>query len=107
MTDTDDTEPDAESGDRFLVAIHVTESDLQFVVRVPSEIDSGWQDPEEFQRLVERITWETLDQESTLRTIAATGSPGETISLGSLKLKPDGTLVSHSLSQPDAETDDR
>jgi len=90
-----------------LVAIHLTDAELQFVVRVPSEIDSGWQDPEEFQRLVERITWETLDQESTLRTIAATGSPGETISLGSLRLKPDGTLVSHSLSQPDAETDDR
>ena len=105
MTDTDDSEPETEAGDRFLVAIHLTESELQFVVRVPSEIDSGWRDPEEFQRLVERITWETLDQESTLRAVAATCSPGETVTLGSVRLQPDGTLISHSLSQPDAEAD--
>lgn len=105
MTDPDDSEADAEPGDRFLVAIHVTDSDLQFVVRVPSDIDSGWRDPEAFQRLVERVTWERLDQESTLRTIAASGSPGETITLGSVWLQPDGTLVSHTLSAPDSETD--
>jgi len=100
MTDADRTE--TEAGDQFLVAIHVTESDLQFVVRVPSDIDSGWQDPEEFQRLVEQITWDQLDQESALRTIATTASPGDTVSLGSVRLKPDGTVVSHSLSAPDA-----
>ncbi|MFW6321642.1 MAG: hypothetical protein ACOC0Z_07300 [Halohasta sp.] len=105
MTDTEDGETAAEAGDRFLVGIHVTDSDLQFVVHVPSEIDSGWRDPAEFQRLVERTTWEQLDQESTLRTIAASGSPGETITLGSVRLQPDGTLVSHTLSAPDSETD--
>lgn len=106
MTDSNDgSETATEVGDRFLVGIHVTESDLQFVVRVPSDIDSGWRDPEEFQRLVERITWETLDQESTLQTIAAAGSPGETVTLGHVRLQPDGTLVSHSLSAPDGGTD--
>ena len=94
----DDTE-----GDRFLVAIHVTESELEFVVRVPSDIDSGWRDPEAFQQLVAEVTWDRLDQESTLRTIAASGSPDETIALGSVRLKPDGTLVSHSLSAPEAD----
>ena len=48
---TDDTD-----GDRFLVAIHVTESELEFVVRVPSDIDSGWRDPEAFQQLVAEVT---------------------------------------------------
>ena len=107
MTDIDHNETDPESGDRFLVAIHVTESDLQFVVRVPSEIDSGWRDPDEFQRLVERITWETLDQESTLRSIAASVSPGETVTLGRIRLQPDGTVVSQSLSAPESERDSR
>lgn len=104
MTDAD--ENGTEAGDRFLVAIHVTESDLQFVVRVPSDIDSGWQNPEEFQRLVERITWDHLDQESTLRTIATTAAAGETVSLGSVRLQPDGTVVSHSLSPPDTVDSD-
>lgn len=92
---TDDTE-----GDRFLVGIHVTDSQLEFVVRVPSEIDSGWRDPEAFQQLVAEETWSHLDQESTLQAIAATGSPGDTVSLGTVTLQPDGTLVSHDLSMP-------
>ena len=92
---TDDTD-----GDRFLVAIHVTESELEFVVRVPSDIDSGWRDPETFQQLVAEVTWDTLDQESTLRAIAAEGSPGETVTLGSVTLQPDGTVVTHDLSPP-------
>ena len=89
--------------DTFGVGIHVTDEDLQFLVHVPSEIDSDWRNPDEFQRLVEQITWETLDQESTLRTIAATGSPGETVTLGSVRLQPDGTVVSHSLSPPERD----
>ncbi|ATW86864.1 hypothetical protein halTADL_0041 [Halohasta litchfieldiae] len=90
-------------GDRFLVGIHLTESDLEFVVRVPSDIDSGWTDPEEFQRLVADVTWEELDQESTLRTIATAGSPGDTVMLGSVRLMTDGTVVSHDLSSPDLD----
>ncbi|MFO7833481.1 MAG: hypothetical protein R6V31_05365 [Halohasta sp.] len=103
MTDTESDE--AEAGDRFLVGIHVTESDLQFVVHVPSEIDSGWRDPEEFQRVVERITWDRLDQESTLQRIAANGSPGDTVTLGTVRLQPDGTVVSQSLTPPAFERD--
>jgi hypothetical protein len=91
---------ETETGDRFLVGIHLTESELQFVVHVPSDIDSGWRDPEEFQQLVEQVTWDHLDQESTLRTIAAAGSAGETVTLGSVTLQPDGTVVSHDLSTP-------
>lgn len=94
---TDDT-----GGDRFLVAIHVTESELEFVVRVPSDIDSGWRDPEAFQQLVAEVTWDLLDQESTLRAIAAEGSPGQTVTLGSVTLQPDGTVVSQELSAPDS-----
>ena len=87
-------------GDRFLVGIHVTDAQLEFVVRVPSEIDSEWRDPEAFQQLVAEVTWEQLDQESTLRSIAADSSPGETVTLGSVWLQPDGTVVDHELSSP-------
>jgi hypothetical protein len=86
--------------DTFGVGIHVTDEDLQFLVHVPSEIDSGWTDPDEFQRLVERVVWDRLDQEATLRAIASSASPGETVSLGTVTLSPDGTLVDHSLTSP-------
>ena len=36
-----DSQDPTSSGDTFGVGIHVTESDLQFVVHVPSDIDSG------------------------------------------------------------------
>ena len=88
-------------GDRFLVGIHVTDDQLEFVVHVPSEIDSAWRDPQAFQQLVAEVTWEQLDQESTLRAIAADGSPGETVTLGSVSLQPDGTVVDHELSSPE------
>jgi hypothetical protein len=87
-------------GDRFVVGIHVTESELRFVVHVPSEIDSGWRDPDAFQQLVEKITWEQLDRETTLQTIVADGEPGETVTLGSVTLQPDGTVVDHELTTP-------
>lgn len=87
--------------DTFGVGIHVTETDLQFVVHVPSEIDSGWSDPDEFQRLVERVVWERLDRESTLRAVAADAGAGETVTLGRVTLDPDGTVLDHSLSSPD------
>lgn len=87
-------------GDTFGVAIAVTESDLQFQVRVPSDIDSGWTDPTEFQRLVERVVWERLDKEETLGHIAATAATGDTVALGTVTLEPDGTVVDDSLSSP-------
>ena len=87
--------------DTFGVGIHVTESDLQFVVRVPSDIDSGWTDPEEFQRLVERVVWERLDQRAVLADVAAGTPAGETVTLGTVTLSPDGTVVETSLAAPE------
>jgi hypothetical protein len=90
--------------DTFGVGVHVTEADLQFLVRVPSDIDSGWTDPDEFQRLVEQVVWERLDQDAVLGAIARSTPPGETVSLGTVTLDPDGSVVDHSLSAPaDAE----
>jgi len=86
--------------DTFGVGIHVTDEDLQFLVHVPSEIDSGWTDPDEFQRLVERVVWDRLDQQRTLRAIATGVSPGETVSLGTVTLATDGTVVDHALAPP-------
>jgi len=92
--------PDASDGDTFGVTIHVTETELRFVVQVPSEVDAGWTDPESFQRLVERTVWELLDRESVLGDVAAATPNGESVSLGTVTLRPDGTLVEHSLSNP-------
>lgn len=88
------------SGDTFDVGIGVTETDLQFLVRVPSDISSGWTNPDEFQRMVEREVWNRLDQETVLRDIAATATAGETVRLGTVTLTPDGTVLNHSLSNP-------
>jgi hypothetical protein len=98
--DADDE--DDRVGDRFGVGIHVTDRELQFVVRVPSSIDAGWTDPESFQRLVERVVWERLDRESTLRAVASAASTGDTVTLGTVTLRPDGTVVEHTLSPPAA-----
>ena len=88
-------------GDTFRVGIRVAEEELRFLVEVPSDIDSGWADPDEFQRLVERIVWERLDQESVLRSIAASTPAGETVVLGSVTLRPDGTVVATDLEPPE------
>ncbi|ELZ93025.1 hypothetical protein C440_12026 [Haloferax mucosum ATCC BAA-1512] len=95
------SETDSQSeADTFGVGIHVTETELRFVVNVPSDIGSGWTDPDAFQRLVERTTWEHLDQQSTLQTIATNAPEGETVFLGTVSLLPDETVVSHSLRVP-------
>ena len=86
--------------DTFGVGIRVTETELQVVVRVPSDIEAGWSDPEQFQRLVERVVWDVLDRESVLRAINEDASPGDTVSLGTVTLEPGGTLVEHTLSAP-------
>ena len=88
-------------GDTFGVSIGVDEENLQFLVHVPSDIDSGWTDPDEFQRLVERVVWERLDQKAVLGAIAQSTSAGETVSLGTVTLEPDGTVVETSLSSPE------
>ena len=87
--------------DTFGVDIHVTEERLELAVHVPSDIDSGWTDPEAFQRLVERVVWERLERETVLRAVAAGTPPGATVSLGRVTLDPDGTVVGASLSPPD------
>jgi len=90
--------------DTFGVGIHLTEAELQFVVHVPSEIDSEWTDPEAFQTLVADAVWERLDQESTLHAIAEGFESGETVSLGTVTLAPDGTVVDHHLDPPEANS---
>jgi len=89
-----------EGGDTFGVGIGVTEAELRVVVRVPSEIDSGWTDPESFQGMVEELLWERLDREETLRAVASSTEPGETAMLGTVTLRPDGTVVDSSLTAP-------
>jgi hypothetical protein len=81
------------AGDTFGVGIHVTETEFQFVVHVPSDVDAGWTDPEAFQQLLERIVWERLDQEATLRAVARTSETGDTVTLGRVSLRPDGTVT--------------
>lgn len=110
MTDSDEVNAadatradETPDGDTFGVGIHVTETELRFVVNVPSDIDSGWTDPDAFQQLVERITWETLDQQAVLRTIASQAPDGETVFLGTVTLRPDETLVDHTLQAPSFE----
>jgi hypothetical protein len=94
-TDDGDAAPSGDSataGDTFGVGIHVTDAEFQFVVHVPSDIDSGWTDPEAFQRAVERAVWDRLDRAATLREIGADASVGETVTLGRITLTPDGTV---------------
>lgn len=91
---------DAEAGDTFGVGIHVTAEELRVVVQVPSDIDSGWTSQEQFQSLVQQVVWDRLDQEATLRAVAATTNPGETATLGTVTLRPDGTVVEASLEPP-------
>jgi hypothetical protein len=99
MTDT--AESPAEPADTFGVGVHVTEEELRIVVQVPSEIDSGWTNPEEFQALVQQVLWENLDQEETLQVVAASTPPGETAMLGTVTLQPDGTVVETALDAPE------
>ena len=91
--------------DTFGVGIRVTESELRVVVGVPSDIDTGWTDPESFQSLVAETVWERLDRRSTLETIAVRYDTGETVSLGSVTLEPDGTVVETDLKRIAANGD--
>ena len=91
--------------DTFGVGIRVTESELRVVVGVPSDIDAGWTDPESFQSLVAETVWERLDRRSTLETIAVRYDTGETVSLGSVTLEPDGTVVETDLKRIAANGD--
>jgi hypothetical protein len=92
-----DSQDPTPSGDTFGVGIHVTESDLQFVVHVPSDIDSGWTDPTTFQTQIETIVWDHLEKSTVLTRLAKQHDAGTTVSLGRVTLTPDGTVHQISL----------
>ncbi|MGM0447940.1 MAG: hypothetical protein ACQERM_06780 [Methanobacteriota archaeon] len=92
--------------DTFGVGIRVAESELRVVVGVPSDIDTGWTDPEAFQSLVTEAVWERLDRRPTLEAIATRYDTGETAALGTVTLEPDGTVVEADLKRVTA-TDNR
>jgi len=81
--------------DTFGVSIRLTDEELRLVVHVPSEIDSGWTDPDAFQSLVAKTVWARLDRRTVLETIAAEHDSGETVTVGTVTLEPDGTVVDH------------
>lgn len=90
------------SGDTFGVGVRLTDREFRFLVRVPSDIDSGWSDPDAFQELIETATWERLDKRRTLQAVERVARPGETVRLGTVEMTPDGTVVGHSLAVPEA-----
>jgi hypothetical protein len=86
--------------DTFAVGIRLTEAEFQVVVGVPSDVDSGWTDPEAFQSLVTAVVWDHLDRQRVLEAISDSFREGETATLGTVTLKPDGSVVSRDLTQP-------
>lgn len=88
--------------DTFGVGIHLTEAEFQVVVGVPSDVDSGWTDPEAFQSLVTAVVWDHLDRRRVLEAISDNFREGETATLGTVTLEPDGTVVSHDLTPPNS-----
>ena len=92
--------------DRFVVGIDVNEAELAFFVHVPRQIDSGWADPEAFQRVVAEATWDRLDRETVLSEIATHAGPGQRVVLGSVTLEPDGEVVDSELAVPEFELDE-
>ncbi len=96
---------EAADGDTFGVGIHVTADTFELVVKVPSAIDSGWTDPEAFQRRVEAVTWDRLDRAATLQAVDTVAATGETVLLGTVTLRPDGTVLDHTLSPPEPSSE--
>ncbi|WP_123621840.1 hypothetical protein [Halorubrum sp. CSM-61] len=92
--------------DTFGVGIYLTEAEFEFVVGVPSDVDSGWTDPEEFQSLVAETVWERLDRQSVFESVADRFRAGETATLGTVTLEPDGTVISHDLEIPEPASGD-
>ncbi|WP_128905122.1 hypothetical protein [Halorubrum amylolyticum] len=89
--------------DTFGVGVRLTEEEFEFVVGVPSDIDAGWTDPEEFQSLVAEAVWERLDRRAVLASIAERFETGKTATLGTVTLDPDGTVITHELDVPDRD----
>lgn len=90
--------------DTFGVGIQLTDDELRFVVHVPSDIDPGWTDPNEFQSLVADVVWNRLDRRPVLESIATTYDTGDAVTLGTVTLEPDGTVVDTNLHDWTGET---
>ncbi|WP_435069172.1 hypothetical protein [Haloplanus sp. C73] len=93
---TDDRAP----ADTFGVSIGVDDDAMRFLVHVPSALDGDWRDRDAFQEMVERAVWERLDRDPTLRAVARVASTGERVDLGTVTLRPDGTVVEETLERP-------
>ncbi|WP_435146907.1 hypothetical protein [Halobaculum sp. P14] len=107
MTSDGDAADGGSAGDTFGVGVQVTDEELRFVVHVPSDIDSGWSDPDSFQQRIEAVTWDVLDRRETLGRIDAVAEAGDTVTLGTVTMQPGGDVTGHTLSAPrvDGERD--
>jgi hypothetical protein len=97
MTDATD---DARPADTFGVSIGVDDDAFRFLVHVPSDLDAAWDDRDAFQRLAEEAVWTHLDRDATLRAVDRVADAGERVELGTVTLRPDGTVVDHTLTRP-------
>jgi hypothetical protein len=88
------------AADTFGVGVRVTDDELRFLVHVPTDIDPGWTDPTAFQSLVADVVWDRLDQQTVLEQIATERTTGDTVGLGTVTIRPDGTVVDHDLAPP-------
>ncbi len=97
-----DATDDAPPADTFGVSIGVDEGTFRFLVHVPSHLDAAWDDRDAFQRLAEEAVWTPLDRDETLRIVDRVADTGERVELGTVTLRPDGTVVDHTLTRPTA-----
>jgi hypothetical protein len=88
------------AADTFGVGVRVTDDELRFLVHVPTDIDPGWTDPAAFQSLVADVVWDRLDQQTVLEQITTEYTTGDTVGLGTVTIRPDGTVVDHNLTAP-------
>jgi hypothetical protein len=96
MADATDDAP----ADTFGVSIGVDDDAFRFLVHVPSSLDAAWSDRDAFQQLVEETVWERLDRDRTLQAVGSVADAGERVELGTVTLRPDGTVVGHALTEP-------
>jgi len=92
---------DRAPADTFGVSIGVDDDAFRFLVHVPSNLDAEWRDRDAFQRQAERAVWDNLDRETTLQAVSRVAAAGERVELGTVTLRPDGTVVDYTLSPPD------
>jgi hypothetical protein len=93
-------EGDGTPADTFGVSIGVDDDAFRFLVHVPSSLEAPWDDRDAFQRRVEEAVWERLDRDATLRAVDRVAGAGERVELGTVRLRPDGTVVDHDLAAP-------